>query len=281
MSPADLQAVLLDVSRSRAAKVTPARLMQRRAEDRFVQPAQQDPRRLARTRAALWEALPERFEGVELSPVAPLGVTSAVSTVPQNNVLSTIRGTEVASDPTNNLALEAAVRRKAGAERVDLATCQRVVRTQALDGPGLFAHFELFALVSSRRDLGSGRAEAEMLLDHLGFWRDVLGRLVPDQRVRLTFTTFPTEERKAAAARGVVRERILDTVQPAIPELAEDVERTKSAAYYDGTALGVACGDAELGDGGFTRWTGQLLGNAKERCLTSCISIERLTGLLP
>lgn len=278
LSPADLQAVLMEVSRSRASRVTPARLMRRRSEDRFVRPSEVDPRRLAKTRAALWEALPARFEGVELSPVAPLGVTSAVSTVPQNNVLSTTRGTEVASDPTNNLALEAAVRRKAGAERVDLAACQRVVRTQTVDGPGMFAHFELFALVSSRRDLGSGRAEAEMLLDHLGFWQDVLGRLVPDQRARLTFTTFGTDDAKAAAARNVVRDRIEDTVRPRL-ELTEDAGRTKSATYYDGTAIGIAAGDADLGDGGFTRWTAKLLGDAKERCLTSCISTERLTSL--
>jgi hypothetical protein len=57
----------------------------------------------------------------------------------------------VASDPTNELALEAAVRRRAGAARVDLAACQRVVRAQAVEGPGLFAHFQLFALVSSAR----------------------------------------------------------------------------------------------------------------------------------
>ncbi len=35
-------------------------------------------------------------------------------------------------------------------------------------------------------------------------------------------------------------------------------------------------GVVELGDGGFTTWTAQLMGNAKERSLVSCISIERL-----
>jgi hypothetical protein len=129
------------------------------------------------------------------------------------------------------------------------------------------AHFQLFAMVSSARDTGSGRIEAEMLLDHLRFWHDILG-----DQAELTFTTF---------AQTAVRERIDDTVRPALEvEFAEDPERDKGSNYYSGTALGIAVGGAELGDGGFTRWTAELLGDAKERCLISCISTERLTAVL-
>ena len=158
--------------------------------------------------------------------MTPLGTCSAVATINQHQVVSTIRGTEVASDPTNELAIEAAVRRRAGQDRVDLAACQRVVRAQPFDGPGMFAHFELFALVSSARDTGSGRTEAELLIDHLNFWHDVLG-----DTAELTFTMFTP---------SAVRERIDDTVRPALKiALTEDTERTKSANYYSGTALGI------------------------------------------
>ncbi|GAA3571084.1 hypothetical protein [Kribbella ginsengisoli] len=267
LSPSELQTALLEVSRERAAAVTPARLVQRWREDRFVRPSGVDPRALVKTQAMLWERLPERFAGVELSPLTPLGTCSAVATIHQNMVVSTIRGTEVASDPTNQLAIEAAVRRRAGQDRVDLATCQRVVRAQLVDGPGMFAHFELFALVSSARDTGSGRIEAEMLVDHLRYWHDVLG-----DEAQLTFTTFE---------RTAVRERIDDTVRPALKvEFAEDPQREKGINYYSGTALGIALPGADLGDGGFTPWTAQLLGDAKERCLISCVSTERLTAVL-
>jgi len=267
LSASELQTLLLEVSRERAAAVTPARVVQRWRDDRFVRPSGIDPRALVKTQAMLWERLPERFAGVELSPLAPLGTCSAVATVDQNKVVSTIRSTEVASDPTNELAIEAAVRRRAGQARVDLAACQRVVRAQAVDGPGMFAHFQLFALVSSARDTGSGRIEAEMLVDHLRFWHDVLG-----DEARLTFTTF---------ARTAVRERIDDTVRPALKvEFTEEPQRDKGSNYYSGTALGVGVGGAELGDGGFTRWTAELLGDAKERCLISCVSTERLTAVL-
>ncbi|ADB35916.1 hypothetical protein Kfla_6927 [Kribbella flavida DSM 17836] len=268
LSPSDLQSALLEVSRLRAAKVTPARVLERWRQDRFVQPSQTDPRALVKTQARLWELLPERFAGVELSPVTPLGTCSAVATVNQNKVLSTTRNTEVASDPTNELALEAAVRRRAGAARVDLATCQRVVRAQAAEGPGMFAHFQLFALVSTARDTGSGRLEAELLLDHLRYWHAVLG-----DKADFSFTTF---------APTALRERIDDTVRPALPvELIEDSQRDKGSNYYTGIALGLGMGGDELGDGGFTRWTADLLGDAKERCLISCISTERLTALSP
>ncbi|MEU4196488.1 hypothetical protein AB0E69_31595 [Kribbella sp. NPDC026611] len=266
LSQSELQSVLLDVTRERAAKVTPARLLQRWQQDRFVQPSAVDPRQLVKTQQRLWELLPAKFEGVQLSPVAPLGTCSAIATINQHQVVSTIRGTEVASDPTNELAIEAAVRRRAGQERVHLATCQRVVRAQPFDGPGMSAHFELFVLVSSARDTGSGRTEAELLIDHLRFWHDVLG-----DAADLSFTLFTP---------SAMRERIDDTVRPALEiDLREDTERTKSATYYAGLGLGIDHADARgLGDGGFTTWTADLLGNAKERCLTSCISTERLTA---
>ena len=51
--------------------------------------------------------LPPEYEPVELSPLAPLGTSSVVGTVHQNKVVSTSRNSEVLSDPTNVLALEA------------------------------------------------------------------------------------------------------------------------------------------------------------------------------
>jgi hypothetical protein len=266
LSPSDLQSVLLDVSRERASKVTPARLLQRWQQDRFVRPSTSDPRQLVKTQQRLWELLPTQFASVELSPVTPLGTCSAIATINQHQVLSTMRTTEVASDPTNELAIEAAVRRRAGEPRVDLAACQRVVRAQAVDAPGMFAHFQLFALVSSARDTGSGRTEAELLIDHLRYWYDVLG-----DAAEFTFTTFTP---------SAVRERIDDTVRPALKtDFTEDTARTRGANYYSGTAIGIGCDGSELGDGGFTRWTADLLGDAKERCLISCVSTERLTAI--
>ncbi len=128
LSPSDLQTVLLAVARTRAAKATPSRVLHRRRENRFVHPATVDPRIVAPLEARLWWLLPTDVTGLDLSPVAPLGTCSALGPVDQNRILSTVRGTEVVSDPTNVLAVEAALRRldRAG-PAAHLAACHRVL----------------------------------------------------------------------------------------------------------------------------------------------------------
>jgi hypothetical protein len=258
LSPTDLQSLLLTVARTRASRVTAARVARRWQEDRFVRPAVQDPRRLIKIEAGLWAMLPDAFVGVELSPVVPLGTCCAVATVDQNRVVSTVRGTEVLSDPTNALAVEAAWRRAHGARRsrVDMAACHRVLRAQTFDGPGLSAHFKLFALVSTARDAGSAR------------------------RPRLVFTVFDAP---------VLAERFNDVIRPALAaepsgvELVADPARTQGAGYYQQAAIGLRARDegceVDLGDGGITTWTATLLGDAKERCVVSCAATERLAAL--
>lgn len=280
LSPADLQTLLLGVSRRRAAAVTPARLMSRWEQDRYVRPSAADPRRVWRLEARLWELLPEEFAGIDLSPVAPLAVCSAVAPVSQDRVISTVRGTEVVSDQTNVLALEAALRRRRdGSQAVHLASCHKVLRAQHFDGPGMFQHFRLFALVSSARDRGSGTTEAGLLTAHLGFWSNALSDLLPAVRATISFTVFgfpPLDER--------IRDTVLPALEP-LPEMVkveDDPERKRARGYYRRGAIRIDIGPGgepiEVGDGGFTDWTAQLLNDAKERCLISCISTERLAA---
>jgi hypothetical protein len=114
LSPTDLQSLLLDLARTRAHRTTPASVRRRWQQDRFVQPSPIDPRRLAEVSLHLWRFLPPDFEGLALSPVTPLGTCAAVDATDQNRVVSTVRSSEVVSDQTNVLALEAARQRLAG-----------------------------------------------------------------------------------------------------------------------------------------------------------------------
>jgi len=281
LAPADLRTLQIDLARTRAAEATPASLMRRWTQDRFVVPAATDPRLIARIEGRLWDLLPPQFVAVELSPVAPMGTCSAVAAVDQNRIVSTARGTEVVSDPTNALALEAACRRRRRpAERIDLATAHRVLRAQKFDAPTSWAHFRLFALVSSTRDSGSANSEAEMLVDHVRFWQAALADLLPHRRSMVRYTLF------APSALG---DRIGDTVRPAldphaVTEFVEYPERTRGAGYYTPAAIEIAVQDdggyVDLGDGGFVDWTAQFLGNAKERCLISCLSTTRVITLV-
>lgn len=283
---ADLRTLLLAVARDRAAGVRPADLVRRWREDRFVRPAAADPRALAEVEAAMWRLLPPDVAGVELSPVVPVGTCSAVAPVGQNRIVTTMRATEVVSDPTNALAVEAALRRRRQppSGEVHLAAVHRVLRAQNF-GAGASAHFRLFALVSSARDTGAGRTEARLLVRHLDYWRAVLADLAPAGAPRLHVTVFDD---------AVLRDRLADTVRPALAAAAEhsqgsegsavplvdEPERDRGRGYYTGLALRITAldGTVELGDGGHTDWTARLTGDAKERCLISCLATERLVA---
>ncbi|MFC7406682.1 hypothetical protein [Georgenia alba] len=279
LAPTDLQSLLLDVARERAATVTPAALTQRWDSNRFVRPAGTDPRRLSALEARLWQLLPGDFDGVELSPVTPLGTCAALGAADQQRVVTTMRNSEVVSDHTNVLALEAARRRRAEPDApVHLAACHRVLRAQNF-GPGASSHFRLFALVSSARDQGSGRTEAALLAAHLTYWAKVLATFVPDRQPVLEYSVFD---------HPVLDERVADTVLPAVEadggtsgtvDLVADPGRTRARGYYTAGALLIKAAGDELGDGGFTDWTAQLLADRKERCLISCLSTEGLLGL--
>ncbi len=274
----DLQTLLLAVARARAGSVRPADVLRRWQQDRFVRPATTDPRVFGAVEARLWELLPAEVDAVELSPVVPLGSCSALGPVSQNRVLTTMRGTEVLSDATNALAIEAAVRRRES-EAVHLAASHRHLRTQRF-GAGMSAHFRLFALVSSARDTGSAATEARLLTLHLDYWRRVLAALVPTAAPALRYTVFGGR---------AVRDRLHDTVLPALAgsgdtvPVVEEPDRDRGRGYYTDVALRLtaASGDTtvELGDGGFTRWTARLTNNAKERCLVSCVSLDGLVQL--
>ena len=66
-------------------------------------------------------------------------------------------------------------------------------------------------------------------------------------------------------------------------DLVADPGRTQGTGYYTRAAIGLRAqqGDEEidLGDGGTTTWTASLLGDAKERCVVSCVASERLAML--
>lgn len=58
LDPSDLNTLLIALARARAARVTPARLLRRWREDRYVQPAASDPRQVWRVEGRLWTSCP-------------------------------------------------------------------------------------------------------------------------------------------------------------------------------------------------------------------------------
>ena len=108
-SPSDRRGELLAFARAAADSRRPVDLLAQWATDATVRPAQLDQRTSTAYDSLALEAAAD-YEALLLSPVAPIGTSSAVAPTSQDRTLSTIRGTEVVSDPTNVLALECARR---------------------------------------------------------------------------------------------------------------------------------------------------------------------------
>ena len=156
-----LRSLLLSVAQRRAMARGPSDVLQQFEQDRFVGIAPVDQRTLRRLELTLLEVA-DAYDAVELSPVAPLGTCAAVAPGSQNRIVSTMRGTEVVSDPTNVLALECARRLRADpAATVRLATTHRCVRAQSVPaGRGMAAHFSMFCLATAGHEARGAWAAA-------------------------------------------------------------------------------------------------------------------------
>jgi hypothetical protein len=288
----DLQALLLAVTRRRVAQIRPAELLERYERDRFVRPSKLAPGAVRELERRAESTLPPGFEALALAPVAPLGAVAALTSVHQNSVLATTRGSEVVSDPTNVLALECAVRRRAllaakrgNNDRVRLAASHRTLRAQVWDDPRFSQHFALLGLCTAGRDEGAFRFERETLLEHGRFYLALLTSLgdlgLPADGVAASFTPIETRWE------GDLQRAVIAPLAAEFPAVRVELDsaRTRALDYYTGACLeisarGPAGDELQLVDGGFTDWTQQLLGNRKERLMITGIGLERLAETL-
>ncbi len=279
LQPTDLQSLLLEVYRRRVGALTPADVLRQYREHRFVRPAGVSPLALRRVELAAFELLQGRFEAIEPSPLSPLGCASVLGPVDQNNVVSTVRNTDVASDPTNLMALECALRRRVllqqgqPAEPVRLCASQRLVRVQPTNDPNSFPHFQIFALCSA----GRGAAfEREAFAEHAGFYASLAAAL---SRQGYRFGPLELEiVQYDAAAERLARE--LGEQAAGLDMQITHLQRFDQT-YYRGVGFHIYALDVDgnrifLADGGPTDWTQQLLGDRRERLMISAIGTERL-----
>ena len=282
LSGSDFTSVMLEVARIRATQQTAASVRRRYERDRFTAPGHTSWRDLRRAEEALLACLPAGVEMLTLAPVVPLGSYSVLGPVSQDKVLTTIRSSEVAADPTNALALEAAVRRSRDRRPVvRLGGLQRVVRAQPPEEPGYLAHFGLFGLVTAGRDPGSLRFERAALAEHL---RSAVASLAAARLryVQVALTPLSDAGERIAAA---VTSDLGAEPGGAAAVIVLDHTRQRGRGYYRDLCFKVNANTgghlAEIGDGGFTDWTAQLLANAKERLLISGIGVDRLAACGP
>jgi hypothetical protein len=282
LTGADLTAVMLEVARRRSAMATPSTVLNQYERDRFVRPATLDAQRLLRLQLLAYEAVNPPFLPVATSPLVPLGTHAAIAGVHQNRVMTTTRGSEVAADPTNTLALEAAVRRRSllasdsrSTQTVHLANAVRVVRAQQFDTPRSFPHFTLLGLVSAGRDTGSHSFEKSTMEGHIRALGEVAAQLgIKSVTVRLT--DFSGEQPD-----------VIDAVVAAMDggplSVAVWPDRSAGQGYYQHVCFKMFVVEAgeqiEIADGGIVNWTQLLVGSKKERLMISAIGLERLASL--
>jgi hypothetical protein len=310
VSPSDLQSFLLELARLRAASRRLPDVLAQYDRDRAVQPCRADPRVLGRLALAAFDAAVD-YDALDLAPVEPLGSNAILAAIDQNNILATVRGTEVVADPTVVLALEAARRRRQGVDVVRLSAAHRVIRQQAFEPPAL-QHFALFALVTCARTQPDHRAEVEAMSEHVrahlalvhaarglgaGIGRTVVR--LSDTAVRTAITqagatitadvptpreAIPPDTARLLGRRLRRLELAAATLEPVVAafdsRLLIDLTRTDGVSYYDGLQLRIdvtANGDQfELVDGGSVDWASLLLSDRREHLFTSGIGLERL-----
>ena len=283
IGPTDLQSLLLEVYRRRAGRISARELLARYSENRFTQPSSVDPVALASFELQAWSSLPEGYQVIELSPLCPLGTNSAIATVDQNKVITTIRNTEVVADSTNVLVLEAARRRRGlrqdpgtRFEAVRLATSQRLVRAQVFTAARATAHFRLVSLVAAGRADGGFAFEAEELRCQIAYVATVIRSIHPDWQVDVALTDLAGRSRWLEKA-------LLEPVAEQFPEATcrMDPTRVSGRGYYVDACYKVFAGLPsgewrEIGDGGCTTWSRLLHSDDKERTVIAGLGVDRL-----
>jgi hypothetical protein len=270
LAGSELWSLLLSVIEQRAAQRTATSVKQQWERDRFVCPAYVDQRTLNALDGHLLAAASE-FEALELSPLAPLGACSAIGLASQNKIVSTVRGTEVVSDPTNVLALESARRlTQNSAQVLKFATSHRCVRAQPIPkGPGYAAHFRIFSLSTAGHERKDHGLLVEALTQHIQTHLAALNRLEQNGY------DFPARIIKilATPARELLSQRIAAAVDA--PVMLETLDHD----YYDGlrfmiSARSSAGESIPLIDGGAFDWLGKLTGNRKLIFVASAVGAQ-------
>lgn len=310
VSPTDLQALMLELARLRAARRRLPELTEQHTRDRTVTPSGADPRALGRLVCVALDAAPA-YHAIDLAPVEPVGSNSQLAGIDQNNVLATVRGTEIVADPTIPLALAAARRRRGGAGVVRMCAAHRVLRQQAVEPPAL-RHFLLFAMVTGGRTQSDHASEVTALAEHVRAHLAIvaaargLGAAIGPAVVRVSDTVVhaattqagtpvtanvsrPQEALPDEIARRLGRrlrrlELAAEALEPIAAEFKStavvDLTRTHGVSYYDGLQLqidAVIDGEQhELADGGSVNWAARLLSDRREHLFTSGIGLERL-----
>lgn len=277
LSLSELTSILLPVYEEKIKNLSPQQLLARYETNKFTSPAEISPEILNRISNDMFNiAKRSGAEPILLSPVEPLGTCAVVGPVSQHKILSSLRGTEVAADPTNMLALETALRikKKTHKHPVDLCAVQRIVRTQPFEGD-FRSHFSPFCRTTSSLDTGSYAFEKHAIYQHIRMYKDILHEIL-HAGIKVNI-----QARKGYKHTHNLITSVRDHLTDKLPDVYFTADHSESANnYYKGMQFYIIAvkdgNDIPVGEGGLTDWTQQLTGNKKERFLISGIGLDLL-----
>jgi len=277
LSASELNTLLLELFRIRAKKLTPAELLRQFEKNRFASPSEVDPIHFMEFEMrCLKLARSKGFKPTTLSPLAPFGTCSVVAFVDQNNVITSLRGTEIVSDATNVFAMLIAkeLKRKKDDRRViKYAATHRHVRSQALSNPAFTAHFSIFCLATGGPDTGSFSFELEQLMDHINIHFSVYQNEFDLRTETLLLKIFLKDENE------IFHQKLRDVIKKMNNSVKIQIEKQLDPGNYYQLAqfkfFIVRNGqEINLSDGGFVDWTQKLIPDKKHRLLISGVGTE-------
>jgi hypothetical protein len=279
LQSADVRAVLLDMAARRASGRRPADVLRQYERDPTLRPSPITPAVYRAFESRAMAALPPGFIELSLAPHAPLGTSSVLGRLSQDRVLTTITDSEVLSDTTNVLALEAGLRRRNAASRRAIET--RLAATHRVLRPRDRAHFGLIALCTASRDRGSFAMQLTAFREHLDWHLRVISSEAPSLELEVLITDLSD-----GLHRSILEHELLQPLDAAWPaaRVAFYDDREAGRAYYTTACFAVRAvhlggSRSNLSDGGFVDWTARLLADSKERLLISGLGSERLVDL--
>lgn len=282
----DLQSLLIEIYNQRIKDITAKELLQQYKKNRFVQLSKLNPKEILDFDMLAYQLLPKDFQDLELSPVCPLGSMSVVTPNSQKTVLTTIRNTEVCSDATNVMALEASMQRKkllqnkeSKFSHVKLCASHRLLRTQFMDNPLYLPHFQILSLCIAGKDEGNFQFELTALTELINYYYKLIGNYVDKKlpkKLKVKFIIF------------IHNKYLLDKLNNLFAELGNGenlelmtkINLDENWNYYSQVRFNVFLKDEStnedffIGDGGDVTWTSQLLSDKKERFMISGLGSE-------
>lgn len=281
LSKSDFNSLMLKVYHTYSCKTKPQEVLKSFDVNRFSVPSEVDAVKYHTLETELLaQAQKNEIWSIVLSPAAPLSSCSAFGYVDQNNVVSALRGTEILSDPTNMLAIIIANKLKSGEvdnnNQLHYCTTARVLRAQAFPAMrGYYAHFGLFCIVSSGKDVGSYECEQALFIKHLEYYNSFF-----KDKYNAGLSIVLSKRRGYKDVDGFYS-KMTDVIHNTFSQASLSFDTTdESNNYYKGINFKIYIKTEndliEIGDGGFVDWTQEMLGSKKERCLISCVALDRL-----